>query len=57
MVAIRHDPHWQAVFARLEPHLERIKVIVAVVCKLLMPVWHSLVEEVADRPSDSAQVT
>jgi transposase len=52
--AVEGHPHWQALFARLEPRLGRQKAIVAIARKLLVAVWHVLTEKVADRFSDPA---
>lgn len=42
-------PHWKAELARLEPRLGRNKAIVAIARKLLVAVWHVLINAEADR--------
>jgi len=55
-VAANTHPHWQAELARLEPRLGRNKAIVAIARKLLIAVWHTLSEQVADRHAEPARV-
>lgn len=55
-VAVQHDPHWQAEFARLEPRLGYNKAIVAVARKLLVTVWYILTEECANRFAEPERV-
>lgn len=47
--AASHEPHWQAVLARLEPRLGYNKAIVAIARRLLVTVWHVLSKQTANR--------
>ncbi len=55
-VAVLHDPHWQAEFARLEPRLGYNKAIVAIARKLLVVMWYLLTQECANRFAEPERV-
>ena len=48
-VAVEHSPHWKSVFQRLEVRIGRQKAIVAVARKLLVVVWHVLIDSQVDQ--------
>ncbi len=54
--AVRHHPYWKKEFERLEFRLGRSKTIVAIARRLLVAVWHILVNEAADRHADVTSV-
>lgn len=54
--AVPDHPFWKAKFAEMLPRMGRSKAIVAIARKLLVAVWHVLIEEVADRHADASSV-
>jgi transposase len=54
--ATRSHPHWKAELARLEPRIGREKAIVAIGRKLLVAVWHVLIDHEADRFAEPTNV-
>ena len=53
--AITH-PHWKTELTRLEPRLGRNKAIVVIARKLLIAVWHVLMQQCADRFANTEKV-
>lgn len=54
--AVRHHPYWKKEFERLEFRLGRSRAVVAVARKLLITVWHVLMNEAADKHHDPRDV-
>jgi transposase len=50
--AVKHDPHWKAIFERLRQRKEYNKAIVAIARKMLAAVWHILSKEEVNRFAD-----
>ena len=54
--AVRHHVFWKKQFERLEYRLGRSRAVVAIARKLLITVWHVLMEEIVDRHHDSRDI-
>lgn len=50
------SPYWQKQFERLEARIGKSKAIVAIARKLLVVVWYTLTDRVADRNADPEKV-
>jgi transposase len=55
-VAVQTHPYWKREFARLAKRIGEHKAVVAIARKLLIVVWHVLMEGSADRRADAEQV-
>jgi transposase len=54
--AVRYHPYWKAEFERLARRMPDNKAIVAIARKLLVALWHVLVERVADEHAETRMV-
>ncbi len=55
-VAVRHHIFWKKGFERLEYRLGRSRAVVAIARKLLITVWHVLMDEIVDKHHDPRDV-
>jgi transposase len=55
-VAVENHPHWKAQFERLTRRIGKQKAIVAIARKLLVTVWHVLIEQEADTNAQAQAV-
>jgi transposase len=53
---VEHHPHWKAQFERFTKRMGKQKAIVAIARKLLVAVWHVLIEQQADTNAQAQAV-
>ena len=53
---MRFHPYWKTKFQALDRRIGRAKAIVAIARKLLVVIWHVLIEQAADRQADPEAV-